>query len=84
MMILTNLGLTPDPLVHTMFMIFLCVLISDLVVLVLWGLTFLHQQELSPKMVDSLHSFGAQIIDFSSNFKNQFNSYSLTLISVRL
>ena len=74
MMSLTNLGLTPDPLVHTILTIFLCIFMSPLLVLVFWGMNCLHQQESSPKVVNSLHSFGAQITDFPSNFQNQFYS----------
>ena len=48
MMILTMMGLTPDPLVRTIFSIFLCVLAILLVVLVFWGLAFSYQQELNP------------------------------------
>ena len=48
MMILTMMGLTPDPLVRTIFAIFLCVLAILLVVLVFWGLAFSYQQELNP------------------------------------
>ena len=40
-MSLTNLGLTPDPLVRTLLALFLCVLKSPL--LVFWGLVFSHQ-----------------------------------------
>ena len=50
-MSLTNLDLTPDPLVRTLFALFLCILTRSLVVLVFWGLKFLHQQELSPKVM---------------------------------
>ena len=66
---MTNLGLTPDPLVRTLLNIFICVLTSMLLVLVFWGLTFLHQQESSPNVVYSLHSFGAQISNFPSKFE---------------
>ena len=59
MMSLTNLDLTPDPLVRTLFTLFLCVLTSLLVLLVFWGLKFLHQQELSPEVVISLQYLGA-------------------------
>ena len=52
MMSLTNLGMTPDPLVCTLFALFLCVLAILLVVLVFWGLAFgSHQQESSPKVI---------------------------------
>ena len=84
MMSITKLVLTPDFLVHTIFSLFICVLTSPLLVLVFWGLTFLHQQESSPKVVDYLHSFSAQISDFPSKFQNKFYSYSLTLRSQRL
>ena len=84
MMSLTNLVLNPDPLVHTLFTLFLCVFTSMLLVLVFGVLTILHQQESIPKVVDSLHYFGAQITDFLSKFQNHFYSYSLTLHSQRL
>ena len=80
-MSLPNLGLTPDPPVRTLFAIFICLLTSSMVVLVFWGLKFFHQRESSPKLVDSLHSFGAQNPDFPSNFQNWFHSYSLTFHS---
>ena len=67
-----KLGLTLYPLVHTIFVLFLCVLMSPLLVLVFWGMTFLHQQESSPKVVDFLHYFGAQIPNFPSNIKISF------------
>ena len=51
MMSLTNMGLTPDPLVCTPFTLFIWVLTSPLVVLVFWGLTFSHQQESIPKVI---------------------------------
>ena len=51
MMIMTNLVLTTDPLLHTIFAHFICVLTSTLVVLVFWGMAFFHQQESSPKLV---------------------------------
>ena len=51
MMSLTNLGLTPDPLVRTLLAPFLCVSVIPLVVLLCWGLTFSHQQELGPKVI---------------------------------
>ena len=81
-MSLTNLGITPDPLVRNLFTLFLYVLTSLL--LVFWGLTFSHKQKLSPKVVDYLHSLGAQITDFPSKFQNQFYSHSLTLQPQRL
>ena len=74
-MSLSNLGLTPDPLVHSIFAPFLCVFMIALLVLVFWGLTIPHQHESSPKVVDSLHYFGAQIPNFPSKFQNQFYIY---------
>ena len=44
-----NLCLTPDTLAHTIFALFICVLKSLL--LVFWGLYFLHQWELIPKVL---------------------------------
>ena len=70
MMILKNLGLTPDPLVQIILAIFLCVLKIPLVVLVFWGLAFSHHQESRPKVVDSLNYFGAKIPDSPSKFQN--------------
>ena len=72
MMSMASLVLTPDPLVRTLFAIYPCIFTSSLVVVVFWGLKFLHQKELSPKVGDSLHCFGAQIIDFPSKFQNKF------------
>ena len=80
---LTNLVLTPDTLVRTLFALF-CVLTSPLVMLVFWGLAFLHQQESSPKMVDSLNYFGAQSPDSPPKRQNHFYSYSLNLRSLCL
>ena len=54
------------------------------ILLVFWGLIFSHQQESSIKVFNYLHSFGAQVPDFPSKFKNQFSWYSLTLRSQRL
>ena len=82
MMSLTNLGLTPDPLVSNLFAIFLCVL--TIMLLVFWVLTFLHRQESIPKVVESLDSFGDQIPGFPSKFHNKFYSYSLSFCSHRL
>ena len=45
------MGLTPGPLVHTLLPLFLCVLMIPLVVLVAWGLEFLHQHESSPNLI---------------------------------
>ena len=50
MMILTVMGLTSDSLVRTIFALFLCVSMIQLVVLVFWGLAFLYQQEASPNV----------------------------------
>ena len=76
MISLMNLVMTPGPLVRTFSALFLCVLMITLEVLVFWGLTFLHQQESIPKVVDSLKCFGSQIPYFTSKFENQFYSYS--------
>ena len=51
MMSLTMMGLTPDILVCTLFATFLCILKIPLVVLVVWGLLFLYQQESSPNSI---------------------------------
>ena len=65
------MGLTPDPFVRTIFVIFLCLLMIMLVVLVIWGLEFLHQCELTPKVVNWLKCPGAQILYFISKFETQ-------------
>ena len=67
---LTNLILTTDPLVHTIFKIFHCD--STSLLLVFWGVKILHQHDFSPNVVDSLHSFGAQITDFPTKFHIHF------------
>ena len=54
MMSLKNFGLTPDPLVRTIFALFIFILTILMVVLVFWYLKFLHQQE-SSSMVIFLH-----------------------------
>ena len=51
MMSLMMMGLNPDPLVRTLFGIFIFILIIPLVVLVVWGQAFLHQQDSSPKVI---------------------------------
>ena len=48
-MSLTVMGLTPDPLVRTLFALFLGILLIALVVF--WGLTFFYQQELSSNVI---------------------------------
>ena len=45
------MGLTADPLVCTLFPLFLCVLMISLVVLVYQGLEFLYQQESIPNVI---------------------------------
>ena len=45
------MGLTPDPLVHTLFALFIFVLAVTLVVLVVWGPVFLYQHESIPKVI---------------------------------
>ena len=75
MISLTNLGLTPDPLVHNMFAMFICILMILLVVLVFLCLTFLHQQESSPKVVKYVKYFCAQIPCFLSKSEIQFYIY---------
>ena len=81
MMNLTNLGLTLHPLVSDIFAIFLCVLMSPLILLFFWGMMFLHQRESSPKVFKSLYYFGARIPYFPSKFQNRFYSNSVTLRS---
>ena len=51
MMSLTNLGLTLDPMVRTLFALFLCIFTIMLVVLVFWGLMFSHQQDSITKVI---------------------------------
>ena len=50
-MIMKMLGLTPDPLVRTLFAFFICVLMITLVVLVVWVLVFCYQQESIPNII---------------------------------
>ena len=69
-MILMNLDLTPYYMVRTPFKIFIYVLTSML--LAFWYLMFFYQRDSSTKVVSSLHSFGAQILDFPSNFQISF------------
>ena len=93
MISLKNLGLTPNPLVSTLFELFLCVFTILLVVLlfggpqffhkqksssqvIFMGLNFSYQQNLSPKVVNSLKCFGVKITSFLSKFETQFYSYS--------
>ena len=45
------MGMTPSFLVLTLLQIFLCILMITLVVLVAWGLAFLHQQESIPNVM---------------------------------
>ena len=51
MMSLTMMGLTPGPLVRSIFLIFPFVLTILLAVLVAWGLTFSCQQESTPNVI---------------------------------
>ena len=51
MMSLMMIGLTPDPLVRTLFKLFICLLMIMLVVLVVWGLALVYQQKLSPNVI---------------------------------
>ena len=74
-----ELGFDSGPSGTYYFRIFLCVLTSTFLVLVFCDLTFSYGQESIPKVVAPLHSFGAQIPDFTSKFKNHFYSYSLSL-----
>ena len=45
------MGLTPDPVVRTLFALFVCVLKVLLVLLVVWGLYILYQQESSTNVM---------------------------------
>ena len=94
MMSLTNLSLTLYPLVINVFTVFWFdeSVVSGLGSGVfstmgvesksgILSLMFLYLQEPSPKLVDSLHSFGAQIPYFLSKCQNQFYSYSLNFHS---
>ena len=45
------MGITPNPLVRTIFALFLCVLNILLVVLVVWCMVFLHQYESIPNVI---------------------------------
>ena len=59
-MSLTRLVLTLDILLRNIFALYICLLTSLLVVLVFWALTFLHQQELSPKGIFLYLAFSYQ------------------------
>ena len=45
------MDLTLDPLVHTTFVLLPSVLTIPLIVLVVWGMAFLYQQESSPNVI---------------------------------
>ena len=96
MMSMTNLGLTLYLLARIIFALFLFALTSPLLVFwgltfshqyessprgVFLRLTFSYQWGFSPRVFDSLHYFGAQIPNFTSQFQNHFYNYSLTLRS---
>ena len=74
---LTNLGLNLGPLVPTLFVLFLYVLKSPL--LVFLNLIFSHQKESNPKVVDSFQYFRAhfEVWNFCSKFQNQFYGFPL-------
>ena len=69
------MGLNQGPLVLSLFVIFIYVPESKL--LVFLRIAFSHQQELNPKVVDSFQYFCAQIEvwDFPPKFKNQFYNF---------
>ena len=79
-MSLTNLGLNTGPLVSAIFVLILYVLKSPL--LVFLPLTFLHQQELNPKMVNSFQYFHArfEVWNLRSKFQNRF-IFFLSIVS---
>ena len=56
-MSLKNLSLTTDPLVRNIFALFYLRFYESVVSVL--GLTFLHHQDSSPKVVNYLHYFGA-------------------------
>ena len=58
------MGLTLDPIVRTLFLIFICVLTIYLVVLMIWGLAFLYQQELSPNVIFAFDVFVPIGVDY--------------------
>ena len=74
-MSLKTIGLTPGPLVCTLFALSLYVLKSTL--LVFLRLPFWHQLESIPKVVNSFQYFRAQIEvwNLPSKFQNQFYSF---------
>ena len=80
MMSMMNLDLTPDPLVLTIFTIFLCILTITLVLLVFWGLEFLQQQESSPNVVDSSNVLAPKLFILFPNLKLSF----IVIVIVRL
>ena len=95
-MSLTNLGLNQGSMLHIIFVIFLCML--KILLLVFLCLTFLYQQESSPKVVkillqqqesnpkvaDSIQYFHArfEVWNLYARFQNRF--YSFPLYSIPL
>ena len=79
-----NLALNRGPLVCTIFVIFLYMLKSLL--LVFLPLIFLHQQELNPKTLDSFQYFWTrfEVWNFCSKFQNQFYSFSFYILPLHL
>ena len=53
MMSLTMLGMTLDPLVPTLFLVYIFIFTIPLVELVAWGLAFFYRQESSPNVIFS-------------------------------
>ena len=84
MMSLANLGLNWGPLVHNIFVIFLYVLKSPL--LVLLRLTFSHQHKSNPKVVDLLQYCCArfEVYNFHFKFKNQYYSFPFCGLTLHL
>ena len=83
-MILENLGLNRSPLVRTLFVVFIYMLKSPLVVFLC--LTFFHQQESNPKVVDLFQYFCTrfEVRNFRSKFQNRFYSFRFYSLPLRL
>ena len=97
-MSLKNLGLYRGPIVRTLFVIFIYVLESLLLVFLCLKFphqqdsnpkvaeTILHQQVLNPKVVDSIKYFCAhfEVWNYCAQFKNKFDCFPLHSIPLLL
>ena len=69
---LTNLGLTPDPLVRTIFALFICVLTSMLLVLVFWSLLFFTKRSQFQRWLTPFIILALKFLILPPNFKISF------------